>query len=649
MPLLAREALDRSAIPWLFAVALATTLPHAPQLSGHLSAFAGLMLVWGGWLWWRGTRLPSRWLMVLLTLLAATAILLEFRTLFGREAGTALLVLFTALKLLELRSRRDAYVSIMLAYFVLLTHFFDSESIPTGLWLLASAILITASLIRLHGGPACAPLATLRHAAVMTAQALPLMLVLFLLFPRIPGPLWGMPRDAYSARTGLSDRMAPGNIAELAQSGEIAFRVLFEGSLPSRNTLYWRGPVLEDTDGSAWKVAAPTLIARPPRIEAEGPVTRYVLTLEAHQQHWLLALDAPTSVPAESRIAPTLSVFSRQPVRQRQRHELAAHTQYRFNRTESPVLLQRALSLPPGRNPRTQALATSWRKIDPQPDKLVQRALEHFRQEPFVYTLRPPLLGGEPVDDFLFNTRRGFCEHYAAAFVTLMRAAGVPARVVTGYQGGEVNPVDNHLVVRQSDAHAWAEVWLAGQGWVRVDPTAAISPSRIEGGITTAMLGDEPLPALIQINSGWLKSLRHRWEAINNGWNQWVLGYNPERQRALLQRFGIDNPRWQTFGWLLLATCGAVLLAVSAWILYQRPRLDPARKLWNKALRRLKRRHIGCADWEAPLALAERLQRAHPEVGGAMAEIARQYVAARYGRNPNNLHALRQAVDRLSK
>lgn len=646
MSLKAQEALDHSAVPWLFAVALATSLPHFLHLSGLLSAFAAILLGWGGSLWWRGTRLPSRWLIVLCTLITVAIILIEFRTLFGREAGTAMLVIFTALKLLEIRSRRDAYVSIMLGYFVLLTHFFDSESIATGVWLLASVILITATLIRLHGGSTSKPLATLRRAAIMTLQALPLMLVLYILFPRISGPLWGLPKDAYSGRTGLSDQMAPGSISNLAQSGQIALRARF-AKLPDRSTLYWRGPVLEETDGTSWRTAPFPANLKPPTIEAIGPKTPYTLTLEAHQQLWLLALDAPAFAPTDARIASTLSILARQPIHQRQRFELAAYTSYRFNVNESSDALKRALNLPPSRNPRTRALAESWRKIDPEPEKLVQKALTYFRQEKFFYTLRPPLLGAEPMDDFLFLTRRGFCEHYAAAFVTLMRAGGVPARVVTGYQGGEMNPVDNYLVVRQSDAHAWTEVWLAGRGWVRVDPTAAVSPTRIESGITSAMSDDEPLPALIQINSVWLNSLRYRWEAINNGWNQWVLGYDPERQRALLQQFGIDNPRLQTFGALLLGAFGTVFLGISAWILYHRPRLDPARKLWNRALRHLRRRGIDYANWEAPLALAARLQREHPEIGTAIEEVARQYVAARYGRNPINLEKLRQAVHDL--
>ena len=244
-------------------------------------------------------------------------------------------------------------------------------------------------------------------------------------------------------------------------------------------------------------------------------------------------------------------------------------------------------------------------------------------------------------------TRRGFCEHYASAFVVLMRAAGVPARVVTGYQGGEANPVDGFVVVRQSDAHAWAEVWLAGRGWTRIDPTAAVSPTRVESGIAAAMPAGEPLPALIQLRSDWLRTLQFRWEAINNAWNQYVLGYDPQRQRDLLGRLGLPDADWRKLAAALAIICGTLLLAITAWALYQRPRLDPAARLWQKALRRLARRQVNCAPWETPLALARRLEHEHPDLAPTVTEVVDAYLQARYGRFPDDLTKLRTAIARL--
>jgi len=639
------ETLDRGTTPWLLLGALATTLPHAEHQPLWLSALAAVLFVWGGWLWWRNERLPGRWVLALLVAVACGAVLYEFRTLFGRDAGVAMLVVFMALKLLELRSRRDATVVVTLGYFLLLTHYFYSQSIPTGLWLLAAMTLLTATLIRLHGGPSISTGATLRYAGLLTLQAVPFMLVLYLLFPRVAGPLWGLPQDAHSGRSGLSEQMTPGNIANLALSGEIAFRVRFAGLSPERDKLYWRGPVLEYFDGLTWKPQVGR--GQPPRIEPLSPPIAYETTLEPQQQRWLLALDAPGPLRPELGLSSALTATSREPLTQRQRFALTATLDYRFNADEEAIVLRRNLVLPRAGNPRARALGESWKAAETDPAVRLRKAMSLFSEEEFFYTLQPPLLGEQPVDDFLFVTRRGFCEHYASAFVFLMRAAGVPARVVTGYQGGEANPVDGFVVVRQSDAHAWAEVWFAGRGWVRVDPTAAVSPARVEAGIAAAMPDGEPLPAMIQLRSNWLRTLLFRWEAVNNAWDQYILGYNPQRQRELLARLGMPDADWRNLAAALAVLCGALLLAIAAWTLYQRPRLDPAARLWQKALRRLARSKVDCAPWETPLALLRRVEGARPALAPAFREVVFAYLQARYGGIPDDLTRLRGALARL--
>jgi hypothetical protein len=257
------------------------------------------------------------------------------------------------------------------------------------------------------------------------------------------------------------------------------------------------------------------------------------------------------------------------------------------------------------------------------------------------------LLGNQPVDEFLFDTRRGFCEHFAAAFVVLMRAAGVPARVVTGYQGGEANPVDGFLVVRQSDAHAWAEVWLAGRGWTRVDPTAAVAPSRVEGGIASAIPASEPLPALVRLRTDWLRTLRFRWEAIENAWNQQILGYNAQRQLDLMTRLGFSEPDWRSLGATLAVVCGLLLLILAAASLWRRPPRDPLAGLWGRALRRLARHGVHCAPWEPPLQLVRRVQSEAPALAPAFAEVAAAYLNARYGNPATPIKDLRAALARL--
>jgi transglutaminase-like putative cysteine protease len=639
----AREALDRHATPWLFATALATTAPHALHQPAWLSALAAVMLLWAGRLWWKDERLPGRWLLVALVGAGCAGILFEFRTLFGRDAGVAMLVMFMAMKLLELRSRRDAMVVVTLGYFLLLTHYFYSQSIPTGLWLLACLWLITATLVRLHGGPTATPRTALRHAAVLCLQALPFMLVLYVLFPRISGPLWGLPTDAHAGKTGLSDTMAPGSISRLVQSGDIAFRVRFDGPVPPKQKLYWRGPVMEQFDGTTWRPYPGRLPAE--KLEALAPPIGYETTLEAHNQRWLLALDAPTGLAPEMTLNGTLTVAVRDPLTERQRFRLAASLDYRFNAEETPAAIRRNLLLPPGSNPKSRALAEQWRTSGIEPDAIIRKALALFAAD-FTYTLRPPLLGRDGIDEFLFRSKRGFCEHYAAAFVVLMRSAGIPARVVGGYQGGEFNPLDGYLVVRQSDAHAWAEVWLAGRGWVRVDPTAAVSPSRIETGIADALPFEDALPVLIQWRAEWVTALRYRWEAINNAWNQHILGYDPQRQRDLLARLGLPEADWRSLTALLGSLCGLIVAGLMAWAIYQRPRPDPVLRLWHKALRHLARRQVDCAPWETPLDLARRVEQQRPELAASFQRVVDAYLLARYGTD-NNLTALRAAIAQL--
>lgn len=444
--------------------------------------------------------------------------------------------------------------------------------------------------------------------------------------------------------------MAPGSLSNLIQSGAIAFRVRFSGEPPEKADLYWRGPSFDEYDGLTWRAGALAATPRPPKpsIETSGTGYEYVSTLEAHNQRWLLALDAATALPPDSELAPTLEVLAREPVRNRTRFTFTSAVDFRANLRESPAILQQALSLPADINPRSQALAAEWKARSYSPEQIRDAALTMFRNEAFFYTLRPPLLGRHAMDEFLFDFRRGFCEHYASAFVFLMRAAGVPARVVTGYQGGELNPVDGFFTIRQSDAHAWSEIWLTGQGWIRVDPTAAVAPSRVEQGISAALPADEVLPMLSRIDIDWLRTMRNRWEALNNGWNQWVLGYNPERQREVLSRLGFKAPDWRSMTATLTVLCGLTLLIISWWTLYQHSTADPAQRAWRRYCAGLRRRGIAQAEWEGPLEFAARVAHDRPELGVLTGEAARHYADLRYGQGGiEQLRQLQKCTQRL--
>jgi transglutaminase-like putative cysteine protease len=311
-------------------------------------------------------------------------------------------------------------------------------------------------------------------------------------------------------------------------------------------------------------------------------------------------------------------------------------------------VLAAALRLPAKVNPRSRALARQLASGASSGEIVLDRVLDHLRASTLIYTLRPPLLGTDTVDEFLFDSRRGFCEHFSSAFVFLMRAAGVPARVVTGYQGGEINPVDGSVVVRQSDAHAWAEVWLAGHGWTRVDPTALAAPLRIEAGLAAALPQGEPLPFMMRPALAWLRDLRHHWDAASNTWNQWILGYNPERQRELLTRLGFPRTDWRTLAVLLGVTTCSLMLLLFGWAVIVRKRRDPIDRAWGAFCRSLARRGAPRHPWEGPIDYGRRVASAFPADADALRDIAAIYARLRYGPSAES-GAIRELARRIRR
>ena len=493
----------------LIAGATLTVAAHTLWLPFWVDATAAALLFWRAFVSIRGGALPARWLLILLTVAGALGVFFSYRTIMGRDPGVTLLVLLLFLKLLETRAQRDVFVVAFLVYFVALANFFYSQSIPIAGLMLLTVFVTTTALVG-FSAPKRPMVDVLKTAGRMLAQAGPVMLLLFFLFPRVQGPLWGMPQDAYSGVTGLSETMSPGSISSLSLSDAIAFRVKFRTEPPPRARLYWRGPVLSDFDGLTWRVGLPQLRRSMSVESADSPVD-YEVTLEPHNHNWMFALEMPARIPPAGRLTSEYLVISLTPIRSRIRYEMSSVPQFQAASGGGPEDLANALRLPRGVNPRALALAGEWRESLADPGAIVRRAIEFFRGGRFEYTLQPPALGRNSVDEFLFDTKQGFCEHFASSFAFMMRAAGVPARVVTGYQGGDTNPVDGYMVVRQADAHAWAEVWLAGNGWTRVDPTAVAVPIRVELGITATAPGGASLPLLMRTNLNWLKSLRNNW------------------------------------------------------------------------------------------------------------------------------------------
>ncbi len=619
---------------WPLLSALIVVLgPLAPRLPLWLSALIVALIAWRVLLLARRWRPPPRMLLIVMVTLASAGVFFQYGTLFGRDAGVALLTLMIALKLLELRSARDAIVLVFLAYFLVITNFLYSQTMLTAALMLVAVWLITAAMIGLQQRVLYWRHAA-SHAARLLLQAVPLMLVLFLFFPRISGPLWALPRDAGRGITGLSDSMSPGSLSELAGSSAVAFRVEFNGPPPLASQLYWRGPVLWQFDGRRWTTGSTRFSADELRVRALTEPVAYTMTLEPHFERWLLALDLPSAVPANARLSSDFVLLGNTPVRERLRYEARAALDYRAGENETEAELNRGLQLPDRSSPRTRAWAAELRRQARNDRDLVERVLAAFREQPFFYTTSPPLLDAEhPVDQFLFETRRGFCEHYASAFTVLMRAAGIPARVITGYQGGVMNPVGNYLVVRQAEAHAWAEVWLPGEGWLRIDPTAAVSPSRVEAGIAASIPQSDPLPLLVRGSVPLLSSAGFALDAVTNAWNQWVLAYNPQRQQQLLRNLGLDAADWRSLSIVLLAGTATAMLVMSLFALriLRRDTRDRALVAWDRACRKLARHGLARAPGEGPRVYAQRVAAARPDLAQPLARIAALYIGLRYG------------------
>jgi len=622
-------ALRRNQGAWLLAAAAAAIGPHAGWLPTWVAALGLGLLAWRALLLWRGSRPPPGALLLTLALAVAATVRAEFGHFFGREPGVALLVLLLGLKLLETRAARDIRAGVLLCLFLQLALFFEDQSLPVAALVLAGSLLALGALVAL-ADPEGGEREHLRTAASLLAQGLPFMLVLFVLFPRIQGPLWGLPADAFSARTGLSDTMRPGSISALGQSDEIALRAAFTGPPPPPAQRYWRGPVLGRFDGREWH-AEPATESAVPAYAPQGERIDYLLTIEPHRRRWLIALEHPAAAQPAVRYTSDLRALTAEPLRSRARFTLSAYPHTPVGMDESPVVLAAATALPTDSNPRSRQLASRLAAGARDDAEILERVLAELRALRLAYTLRPPLLGRHAADEFLFDSQRGFCEHFASAFAVLMRAAGVPTRIVTGYQGGEINPIDGHLVVRQSDAHAWAEVWLQGRGWLRVDPTALAAPERIDGGLAAALADAGELPLMLRADMAWLRGLRHRWEAVANLWNQHVLGYNPERQRELLARIGLGAGRTaQTLG--VLAGAVALLFAtLYAWSL-RRPRLqDPLARTWERFCAKMADAGLARSPWQGPQAYAEELAARFPAQAGELHEICALYARLRYG------------------
>jgi len=631
---------------------LMSVLPHSQRIPYWIMV---LFLMLGAWKLYSPsqTNLEEKKFSLikifLFTLMMAgfAGVYFHFGTIIGRNAGVSLLVLLTGFKIVEINHQRDFYVSCFLGYFIIVTNFLYTQSIGTAIYMACTVLVMTLSLVSFNDTQGKLSIrASGKIAATLLLQSIPVMLVLFLLFPRVSGPLWGMPDDAHSGLTGIDDEMSPGSISQLIQSNKVAFRVDFKNTQPETSQLYWRGPVLLHTDGTTWSRGKSEYHAAVPLETLSDPVT-YTVTLEPHNQKWLYALEMPDQNPQleaiQSWMTSDFQLLTKNPVTRRIRYDATSYSKYRITELYDGEL-QTALQLPQRQHGKTKTLIHQWQNEGLSENQIIDRALRLFNEDEFYYTLRPPLLENDRVDEFLFETKQGFCEHYASAFVVMMRAAGIPARVVLGYQGGEYNPVGDYFVVHQRNAHAWTEVWRQEQGWTRIDPTAAVSPLRIIEGIESAFPNDIlDMPLVFSQNSLtrelWQR-LSYRWDAVNNQWNQWVISYGPKRQKEFLGHFGLEDINWSSMIFLLTMFIVLILVYLTFTLLRFTPgNVDPVKMIYDKFCRKLSCCGIHREISEGPVDFASRASSERSDLAQQINKITDIYVAIRYGSNQHQIPA----------
>jgi len=652
---------DRQALTALFLAYLLAIGPHLGRLPAWLLALALLLFSWRLVLMRVSRPVPGRLVRLLLLIGVVFLLAREYGTVLGRDAGVALLIGLSALKVIELRSFRDCMLLVFLCYFIVMTSFLYDQSLWIGAYLYLCVVVLTTILAYLNHSERHRLGRLLREAATIVALALPLALTFYLLFPRIPGGIFGLPDDVQGGKSGMSDTMWPGSINELTLTDDIAFRAEFANDRPPPpQQRYWRGLVFERYVDDIWRVderAVAESRSRVVAVDGADPVA-YQLLLEASSRRWVFALDLPLMAPPGLVWQPGLVLQSRGALRERRRVDLTSQLDYRVTDVADESLFRNS-ETPADTGAGVRELATRLYREAGNPRAYIATVLRHFHDEAFSYTLTPPIYDDRPWERFLLESRSGYCEHYASAFTLLMRLMEIPARVVVGYQGGEWNPQGNYLIVRQSDAHAWSEVWLDGQGWVRIDPTAAVAPERIDIGFRALRALSESGEPIGELEGEALRraiarqgmqrlwhDMRLFWDGINTRWYKWIIGFDRDTQRQLLGWLGLVNARTVTLVTLLLATTVLVVLLQAWWVTRTRQDADRPTRIYRRFCRKLADVGLKRMPAEGPLRFARRAATLRPDLAPIIDRITGMYVSIHYAGkvSKENTQVLAQAV-----
>jgi transglutaminase-like putative cysteine protease len=640
--------IPRASLLWLLLAQGLVVMPFLQHIPGTIIGLWLACTLWRVQIFRMRARHPGAWFKGGLLVGTAGGVYLARGSLVGLEAGAALLVAAFVLKMLEMQTRRDALVLIFLGFFCVVVGYLFEDNLLWAAFTLLPVSTLLAALIGLQSSNSQGD--SLKLALKLLLQAVPLMLLLFLFFPRLE-PLWSLPQPSNKGLTGLSDSMAPGDMAELSKSAALVFRASFEGPIPARNQLYWRSLTLEQFDGRRWSQSLRAQTVQVPQWEKRGDALSYSIVMEPSGRPWLSSLDVGESNLADVRQMNDFRLQRRRPVEQSLLYNVTSWPDATREAQLNENIQRQDLQLPAKGNPQARQWANDLARRYRKPDALAEAMLDYFAREPYHYTLKPPTLGPDSIDDFLFESRRGFCAHYAGAMTFVLRAAGIPARVVAGYQGGELNPDGQYLTVRQFDAHAWVEYWQPGVGWRSVDPTAAVAPQRIEQGLEQALAADEafladsPMSALRYRNVPWLNSMRLSWDNLNYGWQRWVLGYQGQEQLRVLNRWfsGLETPAF-------IGGLGLLLGVFALWVFkpWQRES-DSQLRLFNAFEKLLARHGLRRLPGEGAEAFSHRAALLLPGHAEAIAAFTREFQAQRYAGHTSSPAELRQRLKQLRR
>ena len=652
---------SRSTLYQLAAIIAIALFTHFSIANPAIAMFALVVFILKVGLIYRSQAAPPSWVMIILMVFSLGLILFFYGGWNGQKAGISFLVLLVALKFLESRGLRDYFVTCLILYFLAASSFLFDSSITSIVIVLVYTIAITAILLKLSNPKEIKALAAIGASTEIIVKALPLAIFLFFFFPRIQGDFGFLPSQDFSeGKDALSNSLVAGEMAASAFDNSLAFRVQFDGAIPAREFLYWRSKVMNIERNFQWEVALPQLrrfneaIRKRKAASLNNGDISYEILHEKTKDLFIPYLDYVAGI-SSGELLDDYSVYISKPI--------DSDFNYRGSSTlkpslPKPVKLDRARLLQTTAQPsaKMQTLLRQWRSNASTDKQLADLVYKWLADNEFSYSLRPPTLDQDrPLEDFIFNSKVGYCEHYASTFSTLMRWLGVPARIVVGYQGGSINKQGNFIEVKYSDAHAWSEVWV-DQHWQRYDATLVVSPERIEFGMdafadlwNSNLLGSQldgrALSNILNPTgiNGALNFIKENLNNIGYQWNKWIVNYDFDAQRKLLSRLGFSTRNSVSTLVAILLLGGCSILLFYFWRLLPKPqRIGEEQRVYLKFVALFSKQGIDKALSETPNDFADKVIKKHPGLASKVRKIIDDYISLRCTTKEGSVELLKQ-------